>query len=75
MYAGPASGVTPIFRPVPPLGQISGAATGEPLMPSPTSGRSPSSSSPTFTGQPAWKAVEEQVPPEQDIVPPVGLIA
>src|SRR5947209_20291358 len=75
MYAGPASGVTPIFGPCPPLGQLTGPTTGEPLIPSPTSGSSPASMIPIFTGQPDLYAVEWQVPPEQLMLPPVALIA
>ena len=58
MYAGPASEATPIFSPLPPLGQVSGATTGDPLIPSPTSGSRPASRIPIFTGQPGLKAVE-----------------
>src|SRR5579859_8055874 len=60
MYPGPASGVTPILTPWPPSGQVIGAATGEPLMPSPTSGSSPASMIPIFAGQPLRKAEEVQ---------------
>src|ERR1700752_3490368 len=59
MYPGPASGVTPIFSPSPPSGQVTGATTGDPLMPSPTSGSSPASMRPIFTGQPSRNATEE----------------
>src|SRR5437763_11052979 len=75
MYAGPPSGVTPIFGPDPPEGHASGATTGEPLIPSPTSGSRPRSRIPTFFGQPLSNAVEWQAPPEQLILPPVDLIA
>src|ERR1700751_4978430 len=75
MYAGPASGVTPIFSPLPPEGQVRGATTGEPLIPSPTSGNSPASMIPIFTGHPCSNASELHLPPEQVISPPVGLIA
>src|SRR5947209_3009774 len=75
MYAGPASGATPILSPLPPDGQLSGAITGDPLMPSPTSGSSPASMIPIFAGHPESNALEWQVPPEQLIVPPLDLIA
>src|ERR1700694_4281445 len=58
MYPGPASGVTPIFIPSPPSGHVTGATTGEPLMPSPTSGSRPALMIPIFAGQPARNAVE-----------------
>src|SRR5947209_174508 len=75
MYAGPASGATPILSPVPPDGQLRGAITGDPLMPSPTSGSSPASMIPIFAGQPASNALDWHAPPEQLIVPPPALIA
>src|SRR6202035_2798245 len=71
MYPGPASGVRPIFMLWPPSGQVIGAATGEPLMPSPTSGSSPASMMPIFAGQPLRKAEEVQWAPAQAI-PPVA---
>src|SRR5450755_1981327 len=67
MYAGPASGVTAIFMPDPPLGQVSGATIGEPLIPSPTSGSNPRSTIATFFGQPGRNACPN--------VPPLALIA
>src|SRR5258708_2189622 len=58
MYPGPASGVTPTFGPCPPSGQLNGATTGEPLIPSPTSGSRPALIRPIFAGQPGRIAAE-----------------
>src|SRR5947209_20250650 len=57
------------------MGQLTGATTGEPSTPSPTSGSSPRSLIPTFFGQPGSNALEWHRPPEQVIAPPVALIA
>src|SRR5258708_17770548 len=64
MYPGPASGVTPPFGPCPPSGQLSGATTGEPLIPSPTSGSRPALIRPIFAGQPGRIAAEVHCAPE-----------
>src|SRR5205085_10267821 len=73
--AGPGSGATRIFTPPPPDGHVRGATTGEPLIPSPTSGSSPASMIPIFTGQPGSNALEWHPPSAHVIVPPVDLIA
>jgi hypothetical protein len=52
--------VTATFIPSPPCGQVSGATTGEPLIPSPTSGSRPASMIPILTGQPSRNASELQ---------------
>ena len=52
MYPGPAPGITPTFVPWPPNGQSTGPITGEPVMPSPTTGSSSVKIRPTFFGQP-----------------------
>ena len=56
----PASGITPTFGPLPPLDPQSMAAgpiTGEPVMPSPTTGSSSASMRPIFSGQWARKGL------------------
>src|SRR5437660_12365021 len=48
--------------PDPPFGQVNGATTGDPLIPSPTSGSSPRSMIPTFFGHPGRKALGKRPP-------------
>ena len=71
----PAPGITPTLRPVPPLEQliVFGPTTGEPVMPSPTTGSSSALISPTLNGQPETNGLGPLVdgPPGS----PVGLIA
>src|SRR2546429_8770296 len=71
----PASGITPTLRPGPPLEQLIafGPTTGEPVMPSPTTGSSSALISPTLNGQPETNGLGPLVdgPPGA----PVGLIA
>src|SRR5215212_8954644 len=63
MYAGPAAEIAPTFGPLPPVRQSTGPITGDPVIPSPTTGNSSLLMKASFFGHPGRYGSEPTLGP------------